>query len=107
MFEILEGILMDETIDINGVYCIDAIESLCAAASRPDAHDSFLVDCLAFLRRVSKTHRFCFELVSNCGGFAIALAPMLLTNTTPSFTSKQKSDSAMAARILHLAFRAS
>ena len=104
MFEILEGILMDETIDINGDYCIDAIESLCAAASRPDAHDSFLVDCLAFLRRVSKTHRFCFELVSNCGGFAIALAPMLLTNTTPSFSNKQKSDSAMAARILHLAF---
>ena len=104
LFEILENILMDETIDIDGVYCIDAIESLCAAASRSDAHDGFLVDCLAFLRRASKTHRFCFELVSNCGGFAIALAPMLLPNATPSFASERKSDSAMAARILHLAF---
>ena len=104
LFEILENILMDETIDIDGVYCIDAIESLCAAASRSDAHDGFLVDCLAFLRRASKTHRFCFELVSNCGGFAIALAPMLLPSTTPSFSSKQNSNSAMAARILHLAF---
>ena len=45
---------MDETIDINGDYCIDAIE-FCAAA-RDQMHDSFLVDCLAFLRRVSKTH---------------------------------------------------
>jgi len=98
LFTILEDILMDETIDKDGVYCIDAIESLCAAASRADASDGFLVDCLAFLRRVSKVHRFCFELVSNCGGFAIALAPMLLPNTS------EASDSAMAARILHLAF---
>ena len=71
------------------IIVIDAIESLCAAASRPDAHDSFLVDCLAFLR-VSKRHRFCFELVSNCEDFAIALAPMLLTNTTPSFFEQAK-----------------